>query len=296
MRDCKEMTCFSFFPLKVMLTLVDGRMEDIPVSEMGDKYGSFRIVNPRADEVMLQSMQRYGQLTPVVCTKGEGYELIDGFKRLRACRRIGRETLKAGVLEASERVCKAAIILLNRLRPLRELEEAMVLSSLHREDGLTQTEIALLLGRHKSWVSRRIALIERLSEEVLDDIRLGLLSATVGRELALLPRGNQKEIAASLIKHRFSTREAVKLIAYLVSRPRWEHNLILVRPWEVIEPKEPKPAGFAARLLSLQQSCMAVTEGVTMLTAEEATRLSGLLSAALSAAEHAVTALKEVRL
>ena len=83
MRDCKEMTCFSFFPLKVMLTLVDGRMEDIPVSEMGDKYGSFRIVNPRADEVMLQSMQRYGQLTPVVCTKGEGYELIDGFKRLR---------------------------------------------------------------------------------------------------------------------------------------------------------------------------------------------------------------------
>lgn len=84
-----------------------------------------------------------------------------------------------------------------------------------------------MLGRHKSWVSRRISLIERLSEEVREDIRLGLLPASVGRELAKLPRGNQKEAAAALVKHRFSTREAVKLIAYLLSRPRWEHHLVL---------------------------------------------------------------------
>ena len=70
-------------------------IEEIPVSEMGEKYGSLRIVNPRADEAMLQSMKRYGQLTPVVCAKREGYELIDGFKRLRACHRMGKEALKA---------------------------------------------------------------------------------------------------------------------------------------------------------------------------------------------------------
>ena len=40
--------------------------------------------------------------------------------------------------------------MLNRGRSISESEEAMVLSSLYREDGLTQTEIALLLGRHKS--------------------------------------------------------------------------------------------------------------------------------------------------
>jgi ParB-like chromosome segregation protein Spo0J len=119
-----------------MLSLMDG-MEDIPVAAMGETYGSLRIVNPRADEAMLTSIKRYGQLTPVVCAKRDSYELIDGFKRLRACRRIGKETLKAKILVASERVLKAAIIQLNRLRPIRELEEAMVLSSLHREDGLT---------------------------------------------------------------------------------------------------------------------------------------------------------------
>jgi ParB family transcriptional regulator, chromosome partitioning protein len=259
---------------------------------MGEKYGSLRFVNPRADEVMLQSMQRYGQLTPVVCARMSSYELIDGFKRLRACRRIGKETLKARILEATERVCKAAIIQLNRLRPIRELEEAMVLSSLHREDGLTQTEIAVLLGRHKSWVSRRIALIEKLCEEVLDDIRLGLLSATTGRELATLPRGNQKEIAATLIKHRLSTREAAKLVAYLVSRPRWEQSIILARPWEVVEPKEPKPL-LAKQLITLDRVGRSVAQGIVMLTPAEATVLSGLINAACASAEAAVVVLRE---
>jgi ParB/RepB/Spo0J family partition protein len=275
---------------------MDGGIEEIAVSKIGERYGALRIVNPRADDAMVQSMKKYGQFSPVVCARIGGYELLDGFKRLRACHRIGKETLKARILEATERVCKAAIIQLNRGKSISELEEAMVLCSLHREDGLTQTEIALLLGRHKSWVSRRIALIERLSEDVREDIRLGLLPASVGRELAKLPRGNQREAAAALVKHRFSTREAAKLLAYLVSRPRWEQQLILARPWEVVEPKEPKPAGLAARLLSLEHSCVAVTKGVTMLTAEEATRLSGLISAACASAEHAVAALKKVRL
>ena len=293
MADCKEMTSFSSTASGSMLTPMQGQLEELPVGKIGETYGSLRIVNPRADEAMFKSLQRYGQLSPVVCAQREGYELIDGFKRLRACRRIGKETLNARILEATERVCKAAIIQLNRLKPIDELEEAMVLASLHREDALTQTQIAALLGRHKSWVSRRIALIERLSEDVIDAIRLGLLPATVGRELATLPRGNQKEIAASLVKHRLSTREAVKLLAYLVSRPRWEHALILARPWEVVGPKEPKPP-LAEHLLALDRSAKAVTHGVAMLTPAEAKTFSGLLSAALASASALVAALKEV--
>jgi ParB/RepB/Spo0J family partition protein len=269
-------------------------MEDIAVAKMGENYGAFRIVSPRADDAMVKSMKKYGQLSPVVCARtGDSYELVDGFKRLRACRRMGEETLKARVIEATERVVKAAIIQLNRGRSIHELEEAMILSSLHREDALTQAEIALLLGRHKSWVSRRIALIERLHEEVQEDIRLGLLPASMGRELAMVPRGTQKEVAAALIKHRFSTREAAKLIRYLLSSPRWDHHLILASPWEVIGPREPRPAGVASRLISFTHACTAVTQAVTIAPGE-ARRLSRLVSAALVAAEHTIAALKEV--
>jgi ParB/RepB/Spo0J family partition protein len=271
-------------------------MEDIveiPVAEMGEKYGSLRLVNPRAEDAMLQSMQRYGQLTPVVCAKRAGYELLDGFKRLRACQRLGRAVLTAKVLEAPERVCKAAILQLNRGRPLRELEEALVLASLHREDGLTQTEIALLLGRHKSWVSRRIALRERLAEEVLEDLRVGLLSATVGRALAQLPRGTQPAIAAALVKHRLSTREADQLVASLVSRPRWEQDRILASPWEVVPPTEPRPR-LATRLRALERLGRAVAQEVPRLPPEDAPQFTGLLRAARVAVEQAAAALQAV--
>ena len=266
---------------------------EIPVAELGETYGSLRLVDPRAEDAMLQSIHRYGQLTPVVCAARAGYELLDGFKRLRACRRLGKATLTARVLAAPARVCKAAILQLNRGRPVHELEEALVLASLHREDGLTQTEIAVLLGRHKSWVSRRIALRERLAEEVLADLRVGLLSATMGRVLAPVPRGTQPALAAALVKHRLSTREAGQLVAYLVSRPRWEQDCILASPWDVVAPSAPPPL-LASHLHALERCGRAVAQGVPRLAPEDTTALTGLLRAARGAAEQAVAALQEV--
>jgi hypothetical protein len=106
-----------------------------------------------------------------------------------------------------------------------------------------------------------------------------------------LPRGNQKEVAATLIKHRLSTREAVKLLAYLVSRPRWEQHLILARPWEVVAPKEPRLL-LAKQLITLDRVGRSVAKEVAMLTPVETKTFCGLLSAACASAEAAVATLK----
>lgn len=268
--------------------------EELAISDIGQRYGAFRIVLPRADAVMLKSIRKYGQISPVVCVKeGHGYELIDGFKRLRACRRLSKQTVRAKVIEVSGRVCKAAIIQLNQSgRSINEIEEALVLQSLHREDGLTQIEIAALLGRDKSWVSRRIALIERLSEDVQEDIRIGLISVITGRELARLPRGNQREAADAILKHRFSTREAAKLIGDLLCRPRWEYSAILAGPWEIVEPTEPRPRGFGAKLVSFREVCQNVSEGFRKCRREERAGLSSLIDLAIRSAEEVVKTLR----
>jgi ParB/RepB/Spo0J family partition protein len=269
-------------------------IEEIAVSEIGERYGAFRIVSPRADAAMVQSIRKYGQISPVVCVKGQGgYELIDGFKRLRACRRLNQGTLRAKTMEVSGRVCKAAIIQLNYSgRSINEMEEALVLQSLHREDGLTQVEIAALLGRDKSWVSRRISLMERLSEEVQEDIRLGLISVITGRELAKLPRGNQKEAAEAIFKRRYTTREATKLIGYLLSRPRWEYSVILASPWEVVEPRPSRPRGLGAKLVSFREICQTVLEGFPTCNPETRRSLSSLIDLAIGSAEEVVKTLR----
>jgi ParB/RepB/Spo0J family partition protein len=270
-------------------------LEEIAVSDIGEKYGIYRIVSPRADAAMVKSMRKYGQITPVVCVKEPGgYELIDGFKRLRACRSLNQTTLRVKTMEVSGRVCKAALIQLNQSgRSINEMEEALVLQSLHREDGLTQVEIAALLGRDKSWVSRRIALMERLSEEVQEDIRLGLISVITARELAKLPRGNQREVADTILNRRYTTREAAQLVGYLLSRPRWEYGAILASPWEVVAaPRESRPRGFGAKLVFFREVCQGVGEGFRKCSPERKRDLAHLIHLAIGSAEEAVQTLR----
>src|SRR5262249_12975080 len=150
------------------------------VTQLGEHYRRYRLPDPEAESAMARSLQRWGQLAPVVvCVREDRPEVLDGFKRLTAARSLGLETLSVRWLAADERTAKAALYSLNCTggRP-RDWEEAWIVHALVREDGLTQLEVAGLLGRHKSWVSRRLALVEKLVDEARADLRLGLLSVT----------------------------------------------------------------------------------------------------------------------
>src|SRR5207244_1343889 len=116
--------------------------------ESARRYRRPRRQGPEAECSMVKSLERYGQLSPVVvCRRGERYELIDGFKRLGAARRLTQlDHLSARLMDADERTVKAAIYGLNRVGGhTRELEEAWIIHALVREDGMSQVEAAELL-------------------------------------------------------------------------------------------------------------------------------------------------------
>ncbi len=143
----------------------EGVAVPVALEALGQRYRRYRLADPSAEDAMAGSLRRWGQLSPVVaCRRGEGLELLDGFKRFAAARQVaGLTTLSVRVLMLDERAAKAAILGLNRAtRGVRELEEAWIVQALVRDDGLTQVEAAHLLGQHKSWVCRRLALVERL--------------------------------------------------------------------------------------------------------------------------------------
>jgi hypothetical protein len=105
----------------------------------------------------------------------------------------------------------------NARQELSELEEAWLVRALYRDDRLTQPQIAQLLGRHKSWVYRRMVLAEGLADEVAADVRLGLLSATSAREVGRLPRGNQPKAAQVIMRRGLTTRQAMRLVDQLLA-------------------------------------------------------------------------------
>jgi ParB/RepB/Spo0J family partition protein len=275
-------------------------IQERAIEELGERFAGLRIPRPRAEAAMEKSLLSYGQISPVVCARiatagASAYELVDGFKRLRASRRLKKPSLLARTLDLSARACKAAILQLNHASAsLHAMEEALVLQSLHREDALTQEQIGVLVGRDKSWVSRRLLLVEELDEDVQQDIRLGLLSVVTGREVARLPRGNQKEAAAVILEHRLSTRETARLVAELLSRPRWDHAVILASPWEVLEPPL-KSLDLKGALAGMDRSCRRVCEQVAGASAQELASLAKLVDTASASAEGAIRELQNAR-
>src|SRR6185437_1429575 len=179
-------------------------------------------------------------------------ELIDGFKRLGAARSLAAmESLSARLMEADERAAKAAIYGLNRAGGrTRELEEAWIIHALVREDGMTQVEVAELLSRHKSWVCRRLALIERLGSKARDELRVGLLSPTAARQIVQLPQGNQAEMLDALRREALSSAELAGVVKlWLGCTDSSQQQYILAHPREALsQAKGLTPTGRDPRL------------------------------------------------
>lgn len=214
-----------------MLRWANENLLQLKPEEIGEHYGRYRLHAPEAERAMAKSLERYGQLSPVVvCRRNERYELIDGFKRLAAARRL------AQIDFLSARLMEAAIYGLNRAggRP-RELEEAWIIHALVREDGMSQVEVAELLGRHKSWVCRRLALLERLGSKARDELRVGLLSPTTARQVVRLPQGNQTEVLDAMRREALSGAEVKGLVdLWLGCADRSQQQYILAHPREAL--------------------------------------------------------------
>jgi ParB-like chromosome segregation protein Spo0J len=209
----------------------------LALDRLGQRYRRYRLPDPDAEAAMAGSLRRYGQLSPLVaCLREETCEVLDGFKRLAAAQALGLKTLAVRLLQADEREAKAAIYGLNQAgRAPREWAEAWIVHALVRDDGLTQVEVAELLGRHKSWVCRRLALVEKLAGEVRDDLRLGLISATAARALVQLPAGNQAEVVATLHRDQLTAGELEGVVELLAAAPgRSQQEYILARPREAL--------------------------------------------------------------
>lgn len=185
----------------------------IELAQVGEKMSSLRLRPPETLREMERSLSRHGQLVAVVCCRHAGrVEIVDGFKRLMGARALGWSTLRAEMHEVTGPAVKLLIWQSNLRQVLSELEEAWLVRALYRDDGLSQPQIAQLVGRHKSWVCRRLVLAEGITAAVESAVRLGLLSVTAVRDVGRLPRGNQETVAHVIAQRGLTTRQTTRLV------------------------------------------------------------------------------------
>lgn len=222
------------------------QIEEMKLDALGLELGRVRCPPPARVEAMQRELASNGQLTPLVARlQAQGPpQLVDGFKRLRAAQELGWKSLKVGCLEATQTTALSLMLSLNRRFGLSHLEEALVVRELV-QSGLTGTQVATLLRRHKSWVSRRLGLVQRLAPELQEEMKLGLLAPGMARRLLVLPRGNQVELAAVARQARLGVRQTEKLVGLWRQAPSEQaQRFVLTHPHEALDAAQspPKPA------------------------------------------------------
>jgi ParB family chromosome partitioning protein len=149
------------------------------------------------------SINEHGLLQPIVVRpQGEGYELVAGERRWRAFQLLGRETIPALVREFDDVKAACALLVENIQREnLNPLEEAAAYQRLTKEFGLTQEEVARLVGKSRAAVANTLRLLT-LPPPVLKLISQGELSAGHARPLL--------KITAPEVQEAFARKTAAK--------------------------------------------------------------------------------------
>lgn len=248
-------------------------IEEIPLSKFDLTLSGIRIMNQSRILQVEKLMRLYGQLQPVVAREYEGgYQLIDGFKRFYAAEDLMMETLQCRILKID--LSQAKVLLLSYNRPHQSMEaweEAVVLKDLLETHNLDQQRLAKLTGYSRSWVSRRLSLIEKIDEKISSEIMMGVLTSSHARALTRLPRGNQMKVARAITNYRLTSRQSDTLVdAFLEAKDENRQRYVLSHPEKVLEKKEPEEEDiYDARLSSygndLMKSMMYVIHSVPIL-------------------------------
>jgi ParB family transcriptional regulator, chromosome partitioning protein len=181
-------------------------------------YAHLRVRDPPAEARLCASMAEAGQTSPVIVVHDvEGCPvLIDGYRRVRALVRLGRDMATAVAMGLSE---ADALVYSHRQETSRRrsiVEEGWLLRELQGQ-GLTLSALGQSLGRTPSWVSRRMALVSALPASVEEAVRRGDVPPHGAmKSLVPLARANAahcEHLVQALGEGRLTTRQLAHLYA-----------------------------------------------------------------------------------
>jgi ParB-like chromosome segregation protein Spo0J len=150
---------------------------ELELHQLTLRFERLRKRQPREERSLLVSLAEIGQQLPVVVIQeAPSFILIDGYKRVRAMRRLARDTVRATCWQVAE---AEALLLERGLRRGSEdaLDQAWLLAELQERCQWSLEELARRFEHSKSWVSGRLALLQALPASIQEQIRAGSISA-----------------------------------------------------------------------------------------------------------------------
>ncbi len=176
-------------------------------------------LNPRRDfpqselDDLANSIRERGLVQPLVVrpsNTGNGYEIVAGERRWRACQIAQLHTIPVIIRRLDDKEMLEIAIIENVQRSdLNAIEEANGYHDLIESFGYLQEELSKIIGKSRSYLANVLRLL-KLPLSIQDLLREGEISA--GHARALIGVENGEEIALMIMDKGLSVRETEKLV------------------------------------------------------------------------------------
>ncbi|GIW08182.1 MAG: hypothetical protein KatS3mg060_2987 [Dehalococcoidia bacterium] len=150
---------------------------------------------------LAKSIQDVGFLQPVVVRRSEdGFILISGERRYRAAQKLGLREIPAIVREFDEEQAFVAALIENLQREnIPPEEEAAAFDALMRQRGFGVRELARLIHKDPSYVSRRVRVYE--DPELGEAVRSGKMAVSTAERILSVKSPEMRELIRQRALH-----------------------------------------------------------------------------------------------
>lgn len=201
-----------------------GPMRDVAVDAIvANHYQPRKEFRPEELKELAESIKATGLLQPITVRAIAGsdrFELVAGERRLRAVRSLGWKTVPAIVRDYDDRTMLTLALVENLQREdLNPIEEAEGYARLSGEFGLTQNDIAELVGKDRSTVANLLRVLQ-LPASVRRMLENGELTLGHARPLlALEDEALIESVAKEAAEHGLSVRSVEERIRQDAPKP-----------------------------------------------------------------------------
>jgi ParB family transcriptional regulator, chromosome partitioning protein len=166
---------------------------------------------------LAESIKEQGLIQPLIVRRdADGFELVAGERRLRACKLAGFERVPILVKKLTDaQMLEMSIVENIQREDLNPMETADAYHQLMDQFGLTQEQASQRVGKSRSSVANFLRL-RQLPDEIKDGVREGALS--MGHARALLGAATpaeQRDLFLLILKKHLSVRETEAMIQRL---------------------------------------------------------------------------------
>jgi len=171
---------------------------------------------------LAESIRLHGLIQPIIVNQMEdGYMIIAGERRFRACKLCGLKEIDAIVKQYSNKLVAEIAIIENLQREdLNPVEVAKGIKQLMEEYGLTQEKVSERLGKSRSAIANSLRILS-LYPEVLELVEKGKVSFGHAKILAsVTDYATQVILAKKIAKDKLTVRDLEKEVDAILGNKR----------------------------------------------------------------------------